>query len=196
MVMATSEDIRSLAKQGFSVAEIARQIGTRYQHVYKVLSDAGLLAGRRQERSAPTTPDVSKSPKGVLTREFLLNSGFESSAQWTLSLDGEIISNTPLPKGVGVYAFAISNAVMYVGVATMGLSKRLYFYRKPGASQKTSIRINALMKDELTQIPVIEVLTATPEDSSWNGLPIHGSAGLEFGLIKKFDLPWNVRGAG
>jgi hypothetical protein len=42
----------------------------------------------------------------------------------------------------------------------------------------------------------IDIYTATPADLEWKGLPIHGSAGLEFGLIKKFALPWNVRSAG
>ena len=32
-----------------------------------------------------------------------------------------------------------------------------------------------------------------PTDSEWNGLPIHASAGLELGLIKKYTLPWNMR---
>jgi hypothetical protein len=35
-----------------------------------------------------------------------------------------------------------------------------------------------------------------PADLEWRGLPIHGSAGLELGLIKKYALPWNMRSAG
>jgi hypothetical protein len=30
----------------------------------------------------------------------------------------------------------------------------------------------------------------------WNGLPVHGSARLELGLIKRYALPWNMRNAG
>ncbi|EKS40244.1 hypothetical protein [Afipia clevelandensis] len=193
--MTISEDIRSLAQQGLGVAEIARRVGTRYQHVYGVLRDAGLLEGRRQERGTLSVPVAVKPLKAALTRDVLLSSGFASSDNWTLSRDGEIVSNASLPKHVGVYAFVRADAVLYVGVATMGLAKRLYFYRKPGATQITSLRINALIKEELTRISAIEVLTASPEDTEWNGLPVHGSAGLELGLIKKFDLPWNVRSA-
>jgi hypothetical protein len=97
---------------------------------------------------------------------------------------------------VGVYAFAREDTVLYVGVATMGLAKRLYFYVKPGASQRTSQRLNEMLKKELAAVPHIDVYTAAPPNLEWNGLPVHGSAGLELGLIKKYNLPWNVRSAG
>ena len=77
----------------------------------------------------------------------------------------------------------------------MGLAKRLYFYGKPGPTQRTSIRLNSLIKDELAASFVIDVYTATPPDLEWNGLPVHGSAGIELGLIKKYALPWNMRGS-
>ncbi len=118
------------------------------------------------------------------------------SAIWSLSETGEILTDRPLPREVGVYAFALDGIVLYVGVATMGLAKRLYFYRKPGISQKTSQRINALIKEECKLARFIEVLTSVPGDFEWNGLPVNGAAGLEFGLIKKFSLPWNIRSAG
>lgn len=97
---------------------------------------------------------------------------------------------------VGVYAFAKENIVLYVGVATMGLAKRLYFYAKPGSTQRTSQRLNEILKAELVAVSHIDIYTATPPDLEWNGLPVHGSAGLELGLIKKYSLPWNVRSAG
>jgi hypothetical protein len=67
---------------------------------------------------------------------------------------------------------------------------------KPGPRQMTNLRLNEMLKHELKLVPHIDVYTATPADFQWNGLPVHGSAGLEFGLIKKYDLPWNVRSAG
>jgi hypothetical protein len=95
-----------------------------------------------------------------------------------------------------VYAFAKNRIVLYVGVATMGIAKRLYFYGKPGASQRTSQRLNGILKGELLAVPFIEIYTAVPPDLEWNGLPVHGSAGLELGLIKRYALPWNMRSAG
>lgn len=84
---------------------------------------------------------------------------------------------------------------MYVGVATMGLAKRIYFYAKPGVSQRTSIRLNEIIRSELGSGAQIEVLIAQPEDLEWNGLPVHSAAGLELGLIKAYALPWNMRSA-
>jgi len=96
---------------------------------------------------------------------------------------------------VGVYAFAKNNTALYVGVATIGLAKRIYFYGKPGPKQITNLRLNEMLKAELLSGSEIEIYVARPPDFDWNGLPIHGAAGLELGLIKKFDLPWNKRSA-
>jgi hypothetical protein len=101
-----------------------------------------------------------------------------------------------LPKEVWVYAFARGEGVQYVGVATMGLAKRIYFYGRPGVTQRTSLRVNALIREALVTGSSIDIYIALPPDLEWNGLPVHGSAGLELGLIKKFRLPWNMWSAG
>lgn len=108
---------------------------------------------------------------------------------------GLLILTRPLPKSVGVYAFVKDGVVLYVGVATMGLAKRIYFYARPGVSQRTSLRLNDLIRLELQSNGQIDVLIAQPEDMVWNGLPVHGAAGLELGLIKTYALPWNMRSA-
>lgn len=84
--------------------------------------------------------------------------------------------------------------VYYIGTATMGLRKRMYSYSKPGKSQKTSIRINGLIKDELEAGNIVELIAAFPDPTTWNGLPVDQVTGLEAGLIKKFAPPWNKRG--
>ena len=83
---------------------------------------------------------------------------------------------------------------VYVGVATMGLRKRLYFYARPGATQRTSRRLNTILKEELSNGMSIEIYTGGSPDLDWNGLPVSGVAGLESGLIEAFHLPWNIRG--
>jgi hypothetical protein len=185
-----SENIRQLAKEGLSVAEIASRLGIRYQHAYGVVKAADGV----QPRQRVARPPLQSKPK--LTAGLLIQSGFNLSAHWTLTPDNELILDRPVSRNVGVYAFAIDGIVLYVGVATMGLSKRLYFYSKPGATQLTSLRLNGTIKNALVAGPAVELYTAEPPDMQWNGLPIHGSAGLELGLIKKFDLPWNKRSAG
>jgi len=201
--MSKSDDIRALARDGLAVSEIARRVGVRYQHAYNVLKAAGMLsevrsnvaprtgstAGRASTARAATAP-LARPP---LTTELLLNAKFEHSGRWMLK-DGVLVLDRPLPKNRGVYAFVKDGAALYVGLATMGLAKRLYFYGKPGVTQRTSRRVNELLRAELVSAPHIDILTATPPDLKWNGLPVSGDAGLELGLIQTFALPWNIRG--
>jgi hypothetical protein len=133
--------------------------------------------------------------KPNLYAETLLRAGFWLAAEWHIDQDDGLRLNNKLSNDVGVYAFVKDAMVVYVGVATMGLAKRLYFYGRPGASQRTSLRLNGVIRNELTAGASIQVLVATPDDQQWHGLPVHGAAGLELGLIKAFDLPWNMRSA-
>ena len=69
----------------------------------------------------------------------------------------------------------------------------MFFYRHPAASQRTNVRLRALPLDALETSEAIDVLIARPGTGSWNGLPVHTSAGLELGLIHGYRLPWNQR---
>ncbi|UFX07680.1 hypothetical protein [Sinorhizobium meliloti] len=189
----TSAQIRALASEGMPTAEIARQLGIRYQHAYNVLK-AGRISPAPTVREKRVTPSASAKPPLPLSA--LADGGFTPAGRWLFSPAEELIVDVPLPKEVGVYAFVKDGFALYVGVATMGIAKRLYFYGKPGISQRTSKRLNALIKSELLASCSIEIYVAIPPDLEWNGLPIHGSAGLELGLIKKYALPWNMRSAG
>jgi hypothetical protein len=168
-----------------TTGEIARRLGIRYQHAYNVLHNSGADTPELTRKSL----FVAKPP---LSPTALLDGGFRLSSRWKLSETSQLI----LDQRVFVYAFAREDTVLYVGVATMGLAKRLYFYAKPGSSQRTSLRLHETLKKELEVMPHIDVYTAVPPNLEWNGLPVHGSAGLELGLIKKYNLPWNVRSAG
>jgi len=196
--MTVSENIRALAREGVSTAEIARRLGIRYQHAYKVLKAAGIVPPA-PNLVTMTIEDPSRAPalvKPPLMVEELVAGGFVFSGRWVLSDAGDLVLDQPLPKVVGVYAFAKDRIALYVGVATIGLAKRLYFYGKPGITQRTSQRLNGIIKNELLAAPSIDIYTAVPPDLEWNGLPVHGSAGLELGPIKKYALPWNMRSAG
>lgn len=52
----TSAKIRALAQAGYDRTEIAEQLGIRYQHVRKVLVDAGITAGLRRQVQAESEP--------------------------------------------------------------------------------------------------------------------------------------------
>lgn len=190
--MSISENIRTLADEGVSVAEIAKRLGIRYQHAYNVLKRRKTLTSTQKRVDSTSVPKQS-NPKPALSVEELTSSGFAFASRWILSQNGAIILERPLPNDIGVYAFAKDGIVLYVGVATMGLAKRLYFYGKPGVTQRTSQRLNDIIKNELLITSGIDIYIAIPPNLEWNGLPVHGSAGLELGLIKKYALPWNMR---
>ncbi|MGO7018615.1 GIY-YIG nuclease family protein [Rhizobium leguminosarum] len=187
-----SAKIRALAAGGMTAAEIAKELGIRYQHSYNVLKRMASATVNEGERPVI----AEKVGKPTLPVSVLIKGGFYRAGRWVLSAGGELAVDRPLPKEVGVYAFAKDGLAVYVGVATMGIAKRLYFYGRPGVSQRTSLRLNATIKEELLGAAAIEIYVAIPRDFEWNGLPVHGSAGLELGLIKKYALPWNKRSAG
>jgi hypothetical protein len=199
--MTKSERIRELARQGVSTAEIARRLGIRYQHAYNVLAATKPRASAVPATYKADTPDhLASGPRGAekssLGVDVLVAAGFSFAGRWALSSSGALAPDQPISKGIGVYAYAKGGTVLYVGLATMGLAKRLYYYGKPGPSQVTNLRLNGAIKRELESGAVIDIYTAEPPDTEWNGLPIHGAAGLEMGLIKKHALPWNLRSSG
>jgi hypothetical protein len=196
--MTVSSDIRALADQGLSVTEISRTLDIRYQHAYGVLKQSDSLPHGRsvKKRVVESSEGATIGSKPTLTVDVLTGGGFTFAGCWILTAAGEIALDRPVAKEAGVYAFAIDERVMYVGVATIGLAKRLYFYTKPGITQLTNVRLNRMIKSELAARPFLDVYTAVPGDLEWNGLPVHVSAGLELGLIKKYALPWNARSVG
>jgi hypothetical protein len=196
--MNKSEAIRALGREGLAVADIARRVGVRYQFARNVLLAAGLLKATRtaspRTSRADTTAVPKESRKPLLTVDELLRAGFVHSSRWQLTNDSELALENAIPAARGVYAMAKNGEVQYVGLATMGLAKRFKFYIRPGKTQRTSIRLNALLKKELGAGQVIDVYTVSPPDLKWNGLPVSGMAGLELGLIEGYKLPWNIRG--
>lgn len=187
---------RRLAKQG----KIRRAVGPNGKIANypesNIARDANMVAAEFSVVESDADGEVvRKRSRPSLTVEHLIQSGFRHSAEWILDKQGALCLDRPLPSEKGVYAFVQADRTVYVGVATMGLKKRLYFYAKPGATQRTSQRLNAVLIAELGKGSSIGIYTASPPDFAWNGLPVSGTAGLEFGLIENFDFPWNIRGA-
>lgn len=130
-----------------------------------------------------------------LTVQRLLDSGFMEVGCWELNSARDLTHKIELPTMAGVYAFAIDGVVQYVGLASKSLRQRLGFYRRPGASQTTNVRLNEVIRGHIEAGTIVQIMTAEPPNQSWNGLTMKGAEGLEAGLIEEFDLPWNVRGA-
>lgn len=122
----------------------------------------------------------------------LLERSFQEVGCWTL--DGETLClPARIPSERGVYAFAIGETVVYVGLASQSLIKRLTFYGRPGASQPTNLRLNKMISERTRAGQIIRIFCAHPADQSWNGWRISGPQGLEAALIDDFDLEWNIR---
>lgn len=133
--------------------------------------------------------------KAALTVQRLIAAGFTEVGCWELNSARDLVHQVTLPTEAGVYAFAIDGIVQYVGLASKSLRQRLGFYRKPGASQRTNLRLNEIIRGHLGSGTVVQILIGHPPDHDWKGLRIKGAEGLEAGLIEEFDLPWNVRGS-
>jgi hypothetical protein len=192
-----SDKIRALATAGYARVEIAALLGIRYQHVRKVLLDAGITGGLKNVRleveNEPVEVELSDDTEPV-NSEFLLQAGFRLLGNWTQPAPGEILLSAKAPNDPGVYAFILEGVIVYVGLTQTGLKTRLDHYRRGYEGQRTNQRIKELIAAALAKGRRVEVLIAVPPELDWNGLPINTAAGLEMGLIKSIKPAWNILG--
>lgn len=148
------------------------------------------------EMSSPGRSEVVEMAAACLPlrSDQLVESGFSFSGSWELDAESRLRVSRPVSHLSGVYAFAMDGRVCYVGLATKSLARRLYLYSRPGNSQRTNQRLNGLLREALAAGKRVSIFTAHPPELSWNGLPVRGDAGLELGLIKAYELPWNRQG--
>lgn len=182
-----ADQIRSLAREGHPVTEIAQRLDVRYQHAYNVCRQAGLITP-----SPPKFKPIA-APRSPLTVDRLVAGGFNLVGTWAVEGD-KLNCPTDIPAGYGVYAFALAGRVVYVGIASQSLRKRLYFYGKPGPSQGTNIRLNEIIRQQAAAGVGVEIYVACPPNFEWNGFAVSGPEGLEAGMIREYLLPWNIRG--
>ena len=124
----------------------------------------------------------------------IADGGFVHAGRWDLNAQGMLIFAGNAPKHPGVYIFVQAGSARHVGVASRSLARRLYMYGRPGVSQRTNIRLNAALRDELANGNIVDVYVANPPDLKWNGWTVSGAEGLEAAIIRSFRLPWNQRG--
>lgn len=194
-----AEKIRTLARAGYLRADIARLLGVRYQHVRRVLLDAGIMGGKTREVVLDREPFVAEivlddaAPPSTRS-DVLLSAGFRHVGEWRSLDEGEFELSAPAPKEPGVYAFVVDGSVCYVGLTLTTLHGRLSQYRRGHIRQRTSARVKGLIAAALAVGQRVEVLIATPEAQTWNGLPVNTAAGLEAGLIRRILPAWNMHG--
>jgi excinuclease UvrABC nuclease subunit len=113
--------------------------------------------------------------------------------EWRLA-NGKIELDSRAPAKPGVYAFVLDGVVVYVGVTQNGLRTRINQYRQGHSGQRTSARVNGLIRQALEAGQRVAAMIAIPPALEWKGLPVDGSAGLEVGLIELIQPVWNMRG--
>src|SRR5689334_6109198 len=90
----TSDKIRALARAGYLRMEICDLLGVRYQHVRKVLEDAGIEDGLQRvvdvERSPLAVEVADEETSAPIPPETLLEAGFQFIGHWTVTEDGAL----------------------------------------------------------------------------------------------------------
>ncbi|MEG3135648.1 GIY-YIG nuclease family protein [Rouxiella sp. T17] len=124
----------------------------------------------------------------------LLKIGFIKIGYWELQDDQlHYVMTESFTDGCNnLYAFVCDGEVKYIGKTTRLLKKRMYHYKRPGATQSTNIKNNANIRDALLQSMGVDILVL-PD----NGLMHYGqfhlnlAAGLEDSMIKIINPEWN-----
>lgn len=188
-----SAKIRALAEAGYLRTEIAEFLSIRYQHVRKVLVDAGFEGGLQNDRYRPKREVIRPEIKPWSMKQ-LVDAGFVLVGTCDGICDDQFKYSAEGPMEPGVYAFVVNDTVMYVGLTRRSLRSRLSNYVYGHQAQKTSARIKNLILEALADGSCVQVCAATPPGFEWNGLPIDGASGLETGLIKLIKPKWNQQG--
>lgn len=189
-----SEKIRALLHEGYMRTEVADFLNIRYQHVRKVAVDAGIEGGL--QRGLVVVPRSKPIPKvrADVAIDVLADAGFERLGMWVADGAGGIGLDTSAPRDAGVYVFVVDGLIKYIGVSRAGIRSRMSNYRLGQAGQKTSARVNQIINEHVKAGTVVEIYIAMPPALEWNGLPVITAAGLEAGLIKMIQPPWNKMG--
>ncbi len=139
-----------------------------------------------------TDNDIQKTDPNE-GRSLLIKFGFMHAGSWKLvenklQLELNDLSNT----SPALYTFVKETQVLYIGKTALTLKQRMYQYSHPGPTQKTNIRNNYTLTQELTTTSEIEIMSWSDPDPRIDGeYFLDKAAGYEVALIRKFQPPWN-----
>ena len=188
-----SEKNRALARAGYLRTDIADLLEVRYQHVRKVLRDAGMSEGlqRNTSQATPRPAPTKQAPTPIST---LLSGGFRLVGEWRAVNESKLSLSETMTPEPGVYAFGVDGYVRYLGLSHMGLRTRMGHYQRGHVRHRTSARVKQLIAKALANGARVQILIATPPALEWNGFPVNTAAGLEAGLIRLLRPEWNMVG--
>jgi len=123
-----------------------------------------------------TLDEVAMSCLGKMRDE--ISSGFREVGEFRKTDDAIEVILRDCKEDTGVYVFASADRPLYVGETKMELGRRLYFYARPGSTQRTNIRVNGLLRDSMKLRGSVRILF----------FPLKH---LESSLIRSIGPPWN-----
>lgn len=125
----------------------------------------------------------------------LKNLGFEKVGFWTYDnneLTFDLDSNSKEKKIL--YAFVVEGEIKYIGKSVQTLQKRIYLYKNGHNSQKTNFRINAKLVEILSTSDKVDIYAFISKiPLFYSDIEINLAAGLEDGMIEKFNPEWNIQ---
>ncbi|QRN84479.1 GIY-YIG nuclease family protein (plasmid) [Chloroflexota bacterium] len=137
---------------------------------------------------------IESSPHG-LAIEQLVNLGFEKVGFWMLQdkeLIFDLVKNSEDEKIL--YAFVVNGDIKYIGKSIQSLQKRIYLYKVGHDSQKTNFRVNAELVTALSTTDKVDIYAFIPKiPLFYSDVEIDLAAGLESGIIEKFNPEWNIQ---
>lgn len=123
----------------------------------------------------------------------LLQIGFKKVGKWIFQDNSlEYLLDIERNNINFLYAFIVDNNIKYIGKSTQTIQKRFNGYKNPGKDQRTNIKNNKKLIDELNKNKEIDIYIFID-----SGLLLYGSfhinlaAGLEDSLIKQTNPEWN-----
>lgn len=123
----------------------------------------------------------------------LIDIGFKKVGYWFLKDNKISFDVTSDGKTNILYAYIIDSEVMYVGKSSRTLKERLGNYKNPEPSQKTNMRINSFIKDNLLSGRKVIIYEYSKESDLRIGVfKVDISAGLEESIIKIINPKWNI----
>ncbi len=121
--------------------------------------------------------------------------GFRQIGTWLIENGNLALRQNQMRKASpALYSFILNGQVMYVGKTSQLLAKRLYFYAKPGSSQSTNIRLNALLSHSLSNGNSVEIFGYADTSAKKIGIfDLDTAAGLENSIISQLQPCWNIQ---
>ena len=103
------------------------------------LRDASAARRRKRALTKKKKKSVKRLDAEPVHESVFLDAEFKQFGNWEIR-EGSIYLAGDIPIEPAVYAHVTDEQVCYIGSATSGLKKRLYFYQRPGVTQRTSMR--------------------------------------------------------